>query len=87
MGESKWIMLWGMVAMLADNLAIALDMSVITLSRQSMAWKTRVKEAFSQGVHIMDPSGVRGRSRVGWGCIIVSFVGIVIVLCLHCWSL
>ena len=72
MEESKWIVLWGMVVMLVDNLAIAVDMSVITSTRQLMAWKTRVKEAFIQGVQIVDLSGVQGGLRVGWGCVIMT---------------
>jgi len=81
-GSEEVGLLGSMVAMLADMSAIAFDMSAIASSRQLVAWKTRVNDSRSHGVHIMGQYGVRGRSRVGRGGLrgVMSFVGIVIAV-------
>jgi len=72
--------LLSIVSMSADKSAMALDMSTIASSRQSMALETRKNESCSQGVHIMGVYGVRGRSKsmVGWVCVVASSIGVVI---------
>jgi len=77
-GESKGVGLLDMVSMLTDKSVMALDMLAIASSRQSAACKTREKDVCSQGVHIVERYGGRGRSRgVGVCCHVVWW-------CCHC---
>jgi len=74
---SKEVGLLVMVAMVTDSPAIARDMSAIASSRRSAACKTMERDAWSQGLRILERCGVRRKSRVGRGCDVVLYGGIV----------